>query len=101
MAANQRRFHQNLLADDLERIAGDRERRLPGDEILSASGGNRRYIRHGADALRSQFQDRIPDHIIRLRLLWQGHDDSTRANDAGLLAGDLGYGVAEKLLMVE
>src|SRR5689334_8487936 len=46
-------------------------------------------------------QNRIPDHIIRLRLLGKRDHNSAGMNDPGLFPRYLGYGAAQKFLMIQ
>ena len=55
----------------------------------------------GADGSQVQLGSCFADRLIGFRMLGQGNEDAVRAENAGLLAGDLGDGVAEVVLMVE
>src|SRR5436305_4198097 len=62
--------------------------------VFSAAGGNRRHIGNRIDTPRTMVEDRVPDHVIRFRLLRQGHYGSAVADDSRLFAGDFCDGVS-------
>ena len=102
MASEQRRFHQNLLAHDLQRIAGHSGSRAAQAARYSLLPGHHRWhIGHGAHRPRSQLQNRVSDHVVGLRLLRQRHHHTAGADDSRLLARDLSHRVAQKLLVIE
>src|SRR5262249_10635542 len=54
-----------------------------------------------ADSVKVEFRSSLADGLVGLRVLRQRDEGSMRTQDARLLAGDLGDGVAEVLLVIE
>ena len=61
----------------------------------------RRHIRNRAHCLRSQFQNRVANHVIRLELLRKRYHHTAAPNNAHLLARNLADCITQIFLVIE
>src|ERR1700733_9835802 len=103
MPPDERRLHQNLLPHHLQRVSEPLGLRRLGvrQQVLRTARRHRWHIRHRAHPHCVEIKNRIPDYVISLWLLWQGHNDSSAPDDAHFLARNLTHRIAQKLLMIK
>src|SRR5579883_933296 len=102
MPTNEGRLYLDFCAHDLQRIVGDIAC-LPaaGSQVVGALGADGRNIGDGVDGPGAELENRVADDVVGFRGLGEGHDGGAGTDDAGLLPGNLGHGVAQKFLVVQ